>query len=159
MIAICSGCGRSRFILNKTRNLCLECNRIRLEKQGKFKLTRNQKFVIKYPNHGFNSETEVFQHVWDTRPHMSFISGRGIPEFDYKCFAHILSKKQFPAFRFNPENIVLLTVYEHGLYDQGTAGRRLGYPADWKALNDLAIKLKIEYNNKFNPRAGYLKVR
>jgi hypothetical protein len=61
---------------------------------------------------------KIFTFLWETRPHVSFISGqpvRNIPT----TFAHVLpkAKNRFPQFKLLPCNIVFLTPDEHHLWD------------------------------------------
>ena len=88
----------------------------------------------------------MFRHIWLERPHVSFVSGAPIQD-DVRCFAHVLAKglNKYPHFRFNPENVVLLTPTEHYLWDQGCKCDRDEYPGDFQALEDKAAKLKDDY--------------
>lgn len=78
---------------------------------------------------GFETETELFRHVWDTVPHYSYVSGIPITEPSPANFAHVLSKavNRHPHFRLNPDNILLVTREEHNLIDQGTQAARDRY--------------------------------
>lgn len=93
----------------------------------------------------FKSQKEMFFHIWDTRPHRSEVSGiylGEIPRAHY--FAHILSKGAYPGFKFNPDNIVLLTMEEHTLYDCGDL-EKLRQDKNWKQLFKKREKLKQLY--------------
>ena len=63
------------------------------------------------------SQKELFEFVWATRDHVSEVSGKPLlPRHDYRwhCqFAHILSKGQYPSFKLNPDNIMLMLPEEH----------------------------------------------
>ena len=59
----------------------------------------------------------MFEYVWATREHISEVSGKALlPRHDYRWpwqFAHILSKGQYPSFKLNPDNIMLMLPEEH----------------------------------------------
>lgn len=99
---------------------------------------------------GFKSEIEMFRWIWLNRPHVSYISGQPIQD-DVRCFAHVLSKaiNRYPHFRLNPDNVVLLTPFEHGLWDAGTKCDREEYPGDFAALETLAQSLREQYESEF----------
>lgn len=50
----------------------------------------------------------------------SEIDGTFIPDITIGNIAHILSKKQYPEFRLNPENLCVMTYEQHREYDQGS---------------------------------------
>lgn len=69
----------------------------------------------------FKNQTELFEHIWNTRPHVSEVSGKPLPYKGHPqwhwCFAHILSKGAYPSLRLEPENIILLTPDEHDIQE------------------------------------------
>jgi len=105
----------------------------------------------------------MYKKVWSTQKGLSFVSGLEINAYDKetcKCFAHVLEKaiNKFPHFRFNLENIVLLTWDEHHLWDQGSEDSRKRYAekmakegiiVDWNKLKLLQGKLIIIYKEKY----------
>ena len=90
---------------------------------------------------------EIFKEIWMEREHVSFVSGRDILWFSPSCFAHVLPKGEgfFPEYKFRKENIVLVTIEEHGLIDHGTEAKRKAYAADWNRLHRLGVELRKEY--------------
>ena len=69
----------------------------------------------------FTNQIQLFEYIWETRPHVSEVSGnrlpyKGHPQWHW-CFAHILSKGAYPSTRLIPENIILLTPEEHDLQE------------------------------------------
>tara|TARA_R110002020_G_scaffold303189_1_gene518525 strand:- start:297 stop:569 length:273 start_codon:yes stop_codon:yes gene_type:complete len=68
------------------------------------------------------SQKELFKHVWETREHVSEVSGKSLlPRSHYQWhwqFAHILSKGAYPAFKLNPNNIMLMLPEEHEKQEQ-----------------------------------------
>jgi len=65
----------------------------------------------------FNNQIELFNYIWETREHISELSGepllnKGAFQWHWQ-FLHILPKGTYPKYRLNPENIVLGTVKEH----------------------------------------------
>lgn len=87
-------------------------------------------------------ELALFQAIWATRRHVSFLSGKPLGEFNVCYFAHVISKKQWPKGRLTDKNIILLTQEEHTLYDQGTEEQRAKYGYDWNKIYELKQQLK-----------------
>ena len=65
----------------------------------------------------FKDQKSLFDHIWETRPHVSEISGKPLVSKNHMMyhwqFAHILPKGAYPKYRLNPENIMLMTWEEH----------------------------------------------
>ena len=101
-------------------------------------------------------ELGLFLQLWQDRPHVSFLSGIPLDEFDVSCFLHVLAKGQnkYPKFKLYPKNIVFGTPLEHFLYDNGTMDSRarykmelmdMGYDCDWEKIWKLRDTLKEKY--------------
>lgn len=65
----------------------------------------------------FKNQTELFNHIWETREHVSELSGeqllhKGHPQWHWQ-FLHILPKGSYPAFKLREDNIILGTIKEH----------------------------------------------
>jgi len=104
--------------------------------------------------YGYESQIEMFKDIWKRREHRSFLSDRDIDGYSddmwINLFAHVLPKGKYPLFRLNPDNIVLLTPYEHQLFDQGTEEYRARYEKDtlgceWEKLYNYRDRLREEY--------------
>lgn len=70
----------------------------------------------------FKNQKELFKFIWETRPHRSELSGRallpeGHPLWHWQ-FLHVLSKGAYPAYKLNPENILLGLPDEHRNQEQ-----------------------------------------
>ena len=101
-------------------------------------------------------EYALFEMIWNTRPHHSELSGIPISYPHPSNFVHVLAKGQgkYPLFKLFEQNIVILTEFEHHLYDNGTEGQRntyakecaeMGHECDWNRLGKLALFLKNQY--------------
>jgi len=101
-------------------------------------------------------EYALFKEIWQTRPHVSFLSGREIRTPYPNNFCHVLAKakNKYPNFKLFDKNLILLTETEHFLYDNGTMDSRAkyviecqldGYICDWSKIWDLRDELKKEY--------------
>ena len=118
-------------------------------KRNRFSQTYN------YPTlWGYHEESLMFSSIWNERPHVSFISGVPITNPGPENFAHVLAKglNQYPNFRFNPENVVLVTYEEHFIIDSGSQHSREMYckrvgSADFSAFELLKSKLVREYES------------
>lgn len=105
---------------------------------------------------GFESQIEMFRYIWDHREQRSFLSDKPLDIYRedvwINLFAHVLDKKNYPLFKLNPDNIVLLTPYEHTLFDQGTEELRERYTKDndynpdWEKLYNYRDRLLEEYD-------------
>lgn len=107
---------------------------------------------------GFASQIEMFRWIWDNRERRSFLSDRPLDKYRDDVwiilFAHVLNKKNYQAYKLNPDNVVLLTPYEHQLFDQGTQKLRERYAkdvgCDWEKLYNYRDRLLEEYNELLN---------
>lgn len=91
------------------------------------------------------------KEIWEDREQKSFISGIHIPRFSPGHMAHVLPKGKYPEKKYDPDNIVLLTLEEHRLFDQGTEHQRkmyadkmekYGVEVNWDKLFALKGKLR-----------------
>lgn len=123
-----------------------------LEERNK-KLARNKEDfdVFKY---GFHGEREMFEFLWETKSHKSEISGRNLENIAlfFSMFAHILDKKKFPLFRYNPENIMIIHPMEHVLIDAGSASSRQKYKEEFPSANFMEFYLRKEELLKQYPK-------
>jgi len=99
-------------------------------------------------------EREVFEMIWNEREHKSFLSGKALGTFCVSYFAHVLSKAQnkYPKFKLYKKNIILLTIEEHHLLDQGTEKARKEYEikenCSFNKIKKLYDENKREYEKK-----------
>lgn len=80
----------------------------------------------------FKSQIELFKYCWENQLHFCYVTGEKLDKYinsslALSMFAHVLSKKKYPEWRLNPNNIVLLTPnYDnlgysiHHLFDNGS---------------------------------------
>lgn len=65
----------------------------------------------------FKNQTEMFNWIWENRPHKSEISGKPLHRKGHLMwhwqFAHILGKQAYPGYKLNPDNIMLMLPEEH----------------------------------------------
>lgn len=65
----------------------------------------------------FKDQKELFDYVWQTRKHISELSGKPLlPKTNYQWhwqMLHILPKGTFPHYKLNPDNIILALPDEH----------------------------------------------
>lgn len=65
----------------------------------------------------FKNQKELFEWVWETRPHRSEISGKPLlwpnQSLHVWQFAHVLGKQAYPKYKLNPSNIMLMLPEEH----------------------------------------------
>ncbi len=100
-------------------------------------------------------EAEIFEKIWNERPHKSQISGEIIHEPKAINFLHVLPKGQnkYPEFKLNMENIILGTAEEHHIWDN--ARHLISDINDetshynWKMVFELEQQLKIKYKKEY----------
>jgi 5-methylcytosine-specific restriction endonuclease McrA len=108
-------------------------------------------------NYKPTGESSIFEAVLDGISDMEetkcFVCGIRVAVVTHNNMAHVLSKKQYPKFRLNPKNIVILChriiADEHGFqgchfsYDMTPHSQLKG--EGWEKLFELREQLKQEY--------------
>ena len=56
----------------------------------------------------FTTQRELFEYVWNTRPHKCELTGKIIREPKARCFPHILGKWMNKKYKFDSNNIMLV---------------------------------------------------
>lgn len=140
----CDQCSRSGNIiakrLPKSGNWCFFCNTKRLSPSDKIINKWSKK-----PTKKATGEGALFLAIWNSRPHISFVSGKHLgSEAKSFYFAHVLPKSTYPAYRLFDRNIVLLTQEEHHAFDNGSREALTGQPG-WDRLFALEQELKDNY--------------
>jgi len=156
---ICLKCNQERYIY--ARGLCGYCYGAqatrKAQERAKEKARLNPKpnkaqFVLRKPT----GEAAMFELIWEhKKPHVSAVSNKPISEYEYrtrKCFAHVLSKKQYPMFRLNEDNIEYLTWDEHTFWDNRTEEElqvRINRGEDWGYMLRKEEELKAQYKRMY----------
>lgn len=98
---------------------------------------------------GFSSQMEMFNQIWLEREHVCQISGSNldlVPESRYAwMFAHILAKKNYPLWKLNPQNILLLHPDVHYCVDNFTEDLRKKHSYDFDKWFNLVNFMKQKY--------------
>lgn len=160
MAKTCSKFGCSNAVFSK--GLCSwHAPKKAMARNGRSGSTEPLKRYTTLPKRKTTGELAIFYEIWAEREHASYLSGKKLiffvdpdlheadMETFVKFFAHVLSKKQFGKYRLLKENIVLLTPYEHSLFDQGTAAKREEYAkknnCSWMPLYEKVEQLLKSY--------------
>ena len=65
----------------------------------------------------FKNQKELFEHIWETREHISELSGKPLlPKGHFQFywqFLHVLSKGAYPSYKLEEKNILLALPEEH----------------------------------------------
>ena len=139
------GCGEEGYIY--ARGMLLDCDRRENpHKHGLSAKPKTASKVIKNHVKKPTGEKALFEALWATREHVSFVSGLPVNPIAH-TFAHVLPKGLYPKFRLYDKNIVFLTPEEHYEFDFGTATSRNKLSGNWGKLFNLAEELKKEYGN------------
>jgi hypothetical protein len=90
-----------------------------------------------------SDDIAFFKEIWSERPHICEVSDVKLGEFNVGYFSHVLTKGAYPAFRHKKENIVLMDLPIHGLWEfSDRSDPRLSW------VIDLEQALKEEYYKK-----------
>lgn len=82
--------------------------------QKQWNKRRREKVKKETPRGDFKNQTELFEHIWKTRPHVSEVNGEPLGnEAKAIFFSHILPKGTYPQYKLNPENVILKTEQQH----------------------------------------------
>lgn len=87
----------------------------------------------------FNTLKELFFYVWETREHVSELTGEPLlPECNDRWhwqFLHVLNKNTYPEYKFDPDNILLGLPEEHEKQE------------DYQVFRDKLEEMKAKANN------------
>lgn len=150
----CTQCGNDDQLIVVKIGHCQICNH--KNKQAKKKAAGKKTGGYKYVREA-TGEKDLFHSVLDNLPDEEtrcFVCKTRIALVTPHNFAHVLSKKQYPLFKLNPENIVLLChrfVADkdgfqgcHFSYDMQPRSKIQDNP-NWQPLFELESRLKEEY--------------
>ena len=88
----------------------------------------------------FKTQSEMFLHIWSTRPHISELTGKPLLHIGYFKwrwqFLHVLAKGSYPSYKFESDNILL------GLPDEHEHQER------YQVFKDKQIELKRKYSDE-----------
>lgn len=92
----------------------------------------------------FRTQKECFRYVYETRAHISELSGKPLlpkshSQFHWQ-FLHILSKGSYPKWKYNSDNILLALPEEHASQET--------FPAFIEKRDELKRKYYKEFYNK-----------
>lgn len=99
----------------------------------------------------------VFREIWEEREHVSQVSGAPL-NYNFRpgmffVFSHLHSRGSCPALRLSKENIWLMTIYEHELWEHGKEEIRRQIDEEknhnyieWKPCLDEYDRLKPQCN-------------
>jgi len=146
-IGHCDQCERDDRVIAKTipssGRWCVDCNEKRLGEKS----PRKRYPLNKTPKP--TGEAALFQALWSTRPHRSFVSGTPLgDEMSAFFFGHVMPKSTYPEFRLFDRNIQFLTIEEHFAWDS-TGRDKLRSDPDWDKMFSLEAELKELYNKQY----------
>jgi hypothetical protein len=138
------------------KGLCRNHQFLRKDKKHRPIPIHTKKKAVHEVSFGFDSQLEIFQYLWQNAQDENGnvfckYTGRRLngiyhSTFCLSVFAHILSKKNYPYFKLNPENVAVVSPDFHTVIDQGCASDRAKHP-DWKwdEWDAKVIEMKAEY--------------
>lgn len=155
-IGYCKGiknvsCPNTGKQVETSSGLCRYCGRARFAGYGS--VTKGSK-VKKVPKVTFREPTgelALFNAIWNSRPRVSFLSGKAIREFSVNNFAHVLRKapSSYPKFKLYDKNIILLTPQEHMDFDNQAPSDLLRKDPRWEKVFTLKEVLKAQYKKLY----------
>jgi hypothetical protein len=117
------------------------CKNYKEEAKPKSKGLKRTQFKKKYKATG---EMDLFKHLWETRKHRCYVTGRELEFSPSICF-HILGKGAFPAYRLNPSNIIFVNAEYHTDWHTLSREKLLQKDSRWAYIFKLYEMLKIAY--------------
>lgn len=117
----CKNCGQVRYIVNRTKCLCDDCNYKRLHKgMSRLEVKRQQAHPNKHNKRRKTGELALFKEIWGERSHICTHCGKVLLEpLKPAYFSHIKSKGAFPNLRLEKSNIELVCMECHQKYEFG----------------------------------------
>lgn len=88
---------------------------------------------------------DLFLKIWNERPHYSEVSFRYLGEYPYAYFfSHILSRGSHPELAKVKENIMLMTLEEHQVWEFGSPSGPIWDKVKERKqeMKELALKIK-----------------
>jgi 5-methylcytosine-specific restriction endonuclease McrA len=118
---ICNGCGKHRYITNRTKCLCDDCNYKRLHNgKSRFEVRAERSKAKKPKLRPATGELALFKEIWVERPHICTHCGKRLLEpLKPIYFSHIKSKGAYPELRLVKSNIELTCEDCHTKYEFG----------------------------------------
>ena len=93
-------------------------------------------------------EGELFEKIWQERPHACTVCDAKLPIYTVKFFAHVLGKGAEPAARLDEDNIFIMCFPCHYRYDMET--HRASDDPRYDFVFDRKQEIKTKYNNRNN---------
>lgn len=92
-------------------------------------------------------DDKFFREIWKERKHVSGVDGKLLGD-KYKAIymSHILGKGSHPKFRHYKKNVVLMTIWQHILWEFHKD--KIKDKPEWQPMFRLEEELKIEYFNE-----------
>jgi len=153
----CKFCDKDDQLIVVKSGHCQKCNHD--QKQAKKKASgrsvAKKTFVSTASGEGEMFRSLALESLGDDYT-KCFVCGMPIAALTYSNMAHVLSKKQFPAFRLNPDNIVILCHRlvadengRNGCHNQIDGRPRSEIQDDprWQKFFELEEQLKEQYKN------------
>lgn len=96
----------------------------------------------------FKNQKELFEWIWNNRPHVSEINGEPLHNpghyLFWNQFSHILPKSIYPAAKLYEENVILITPEQHDLW--GSRPDKVRNLLEWQPIFEEYEILKIKYH-------------
>ncbi len=143
MSRICGapGCIYTVWGTDKNTNIgyCARHQYLRTDKKKPKKIAvRSKKQPVVDLSFGFDSQVALFDYLWENARNKEGrvicpVTGHDLTdlygtELWYSCFAHVLAKKNWTYFKYNPENIMVVFPPFHDLVDRGAIHQRNKFP-------------------------------
>jgi hypothetical protein len=146
VFGFCKVCddGTEKRLVSRAKGLCLHHYKVEQYAKAKLKKGKSIAAVSEGQKEIEKRDSKFYRDVWRSRKHVSEISGEVLPDKMERFFmSHILTKKLYPHYRHNPENILLMTKAEHFNWEFcAPTGEK------WVRAKELQERLRNEYNEK-----------
>lgn len=137
------------------KKICIDCgNETYIFSHGRCKSCSSENQTVCKPKNNPTGERLLFDKIWETRPHKSYLSGANLDDYSplnrlgklyTNCFSHMLPKGKYEHFRLNEANIILLTPQEHLDWHSKSKDDLIKKDKRWEKVFNLYETLKQEY--------------
>jgi hypothetical protein len=134
----CYVCGKENVTIAKKLydgSLCIKCN--------------NKRLLAKKEPKKPTGKWATFIEIWNTRPHVSEVSGEPLGNVMKPIFFSHLLPASYPYYATNPDNIILKTAQEHHDWQFTSRIDLVKKDPRWQKILDKYEMLKEKYFEEF----------
>jgi hypothetical protein len=160
VLGVCKICndGAEQRLISRAKGICLNHYRQQkaaeaIEKAKQQKKEKGYSGISRFSEKGKKVsalDQKFYEEIWKKRPHKSEVSGDPLPDKMERWYmSHILPKGNYPRFRHEEVNVLLMTKEEHFIWEFG-----MPTGEQWEKVKILRKRLQEMYNRMGQMRQG-----